>query len=112
LAEQDYTVRPKGANEVCRECGSEPPMHFGSCSQHPTNLAMAGRKVEDTVSYPEDTLPQSRPQPPQTYPVNNWLGGSEMKVTEDFLKAAVSLHTGAKVASVKFKGKAFVVKFE
>lgn len=105
----DITVKGVGTGPVCRECGSELPQHFGSCSQHPTNMALVGRKVEEHEY--KDSI-ATRPEPPQTYPVNEWLKGSEMKVTEDFLKIAIGNHTGSKVKSVKYKGKSFVVVFE
>jgi len=101
-------VKPLGAVEACGECGSELPMHFGGCSQHPTNQALAGRK-------PEPTSVADRPLV-QTYdigpPPNSWLMGAEIKVPEAFLKSCIRTHTGCLVKSVKFKGKQFVVTFD
>lgn len=104
----DITVKGVGTGPVCRECGSELPQHFGSCSQHPTNLALVGRKREEPVSFMESVDGKINNIKAPT----DWLAGAEMKVTEDFLKIAIGNHTGSKVKSVKYKGKSFVVVFE
>jgi hypothetical protein len=99
-------VKPLGSGETCKECGSELPMHFGDCSQHPTKQALSGRKRDE----PDLLVPPSTTTPIK--PPVDWLKGAEMKVTEDFLKFVIGNHTGSVVKSVKFKGKQFVVVFE
>lgn len=90
--------------EVCSECGSDGGTHFGSCSKHWLNL----RKEE----IPGPVIITSLGNGGLGKPSVNWIAGAEMKVTEDFLKEAITSLTGAEVESIKYKGKAFVVRFK
>lgn len=111
--EEDYQAlkKAKVLEKNCAECDSPLPVHYGSCSQHPTNEAVKERAVAALHGGGQTNLVTDQASTVSPAAVK-WFAGSEMKVTDEFMKAAVERYTGAVVEQVGWSARGgWKVKF-
>ena len=111
-------------NEECGECGAfalpgEPLMHYGSCEDHPNNLAIKAKKRADFDEHvsPDNTSVSVTPRPA---PLMVFKGEVELKLSPEdamaaftyYLTNALNLDNIEVISVTKNAQKQFVVKFK